>query len=120
MRTLLLATAIAVTSVGPIAYADTSSSKTTTHTTTTNAESTNPEYSSTRTEQQMDQNGNVTKKTQTYTSPDAVTGQSSLKSSDSVTRPDGSTSTVDKERTSDGTYSGTTEFEKRTTTTTSP
>ena len=39
MRKLLLATAIAVTSAGPIAYADTSSSQTTTHTTTTNAES---------------------------------------------------------------------------------
>ncbi len=118
MKKSLFAGAIALALVGPLASAETTSSATTTRSTTTSVESSHPEYTSTRTEQQVDQYGNVIKKSSTYKSANPVTGESSSSSSTSVESPDGSTSTVEQARTSDGTYSGTKAVETRTTTTT--
>ena len=118
MRITLLVSAIALTFGGPIACADTASTQTTTTSTTTTVKPTSQDYSSSKTE--LEPNGNVIKKTQTYQSPDPLTGDSSLKSSTTIERPNGTTHTVEIERKTDGLSGSATEVEKRTTTTTSP
>ncbi|MGH8598179.1 MAG: hypothetical protein ACREXT_16120, partial [Gammaproteobacteria bacterium] len=97
MQNSLLAGAMALAFLSPLAGAETTSSQTTT---TTIEPST--EYSSSRTEQQVDADGNVIKKTETYKSEDPVTGDSSSSSSTSVETPEGAKSTVEQERTIDG------------------
>ena len=116
MQYSLLAGALALTLVTPLVFADSSSSQTSTYS-TTHASPSDPAYSSTKTEQQLDEHGNAIKKTESYNSKDPVTGNSNSSSSTSVVSPDGSTSTVEKAHTSDGTYGGSSVTEKRTTTT---
>lgn len=116
MQNSLLASAIALALLSPLVGADTTSSQTSTHSTTTTVEPTSPEYSSSRTEHQVDGSGNVIKKRETYKSPNPITGESSSSSSTTVESPDGSSSTVEKERTTDS-GGGTSAVEKRTTTT---
>ncbi len=120
MRKSLLAGLIALAAAGPIACADTTSSQTTTTSTTTTVSPASRDYSSRKSEQRLDQNGNVIKKSQTYQSPDPLTGDSSLKSSTTIERPDGTTHTVEIERTTDGNSNDTTEVERRTTTRPNP
>ncbi len=118
MQYSLLAGALALTLVTPLVLADSTSSQTSTYSTTTHASPGEPAYSSTKTEQQLDEHGNVIKKTESYNSKDPATGNSNSSSSTSVTSPDGSTSTVEKARTTNTTYGDTSVTEKRTTTTT--
>ena len=118
MQISILAGALTLALASPLVLADSSSSQTSTYSTTTKSVPTDPAYSSTRTEQQLDEHGNVIKKTQTYNSKDPATGESNSNSSTTVTSPDGSQSTVEQARSSNGTYGGSSMTEKRTTTTT--
>ena len=118
MQKSLLAGAVALTLISSLAGAETTSSEITTHSSTTTVAPANPVYSSTRTQQQVDEHGNVIKKTQSYNSKDPVTGESSSSSSTSVESPDGSKSTVEQERTSETSNGTSSAVEKRTTVTT--
>ena len=115
MQISILAGALTLALASPLVLADSTSPQTSTYSTTTKSVPTAPAYSSTRTEQKLDEHGNLIKKTETYHSKDPATGDSSSNSSTTVASPDGSHSTVEQERTSDGSSSVT---EKRTTTTT--
>lgn len=118
MQISILAGALTLALASPLVLADSSSSQTSTYSTTTKSVPTDPAYSSTRTEQQLDEHGNVIKKTQTYNSKDPSTGNSNSSSSTTISSPDGSQSTVEQARSSNGTYGGSSMTEKRTTTTT--
>ena len=120
MQYTLLASALTLALVAPLVLADSTSTETSTYSTTSHAAPGEPAYSSSKTEQQVDQYGNVIKKTQNYNSTDPATGNSNSSSSTTVSSPDGSKSTVEHARSTDGTYGGTSVTEKRTTTTTSP
>ena len=117
MQFSLLVGALALNLVTPLVLADSTSSQTSTYSNTIRASPSEPAYSSTKTEQQLDEHGNVIKKTETDSSKDPATGDINSSSSTSVVRPDGSTSTVEKAHSSDGTYGGRSTTEKRTTTT---
>ncbi len=117
MKTLVLAGAIALAIGSSLAGAETTSATSTSSTTTT-VEPKAPEYSSSRTERHVDQDGNMIKKSQTYNSADPASGKSSSHSSTTVVSPDGSASSVERERTTGRSYDGSTAVEKRTTTTT--
>ncbi len=119
MQKTLLASAVALALISSLASAETTSSEISTHSTTTTVAPANPVYSSTRTQEQVDEHGNVIKKSQTYNSKDPVTGESRSSSSTSVESPDGTKSTVEQERTTDGSNGGSSAVEKRTTVTTS-
>lgn len=119
MQYSILAGALSLALVAPLVLADSSSSETSTYSTTRTTPG-DASYSSSKTEQKLDEHGNVIKKSETYNSKDAVTGDSSSSSSTTISSPDGSQSTVERARSSDGTYGGTSVTEKRTTTTTSP
>jgi hypothetical protein len=114
MTKSLIAGAVALAVVSSYAVAETTS--TTTHSTNTEG-SVSSEYSTTRSEQKYDVNGNVIKRTQTYKSKNPLTGTSSSSSSTSVERPDGSKTSVEQQRTTDDSYDGTSTTEHRTTTT---
>ena len=116
MRKSSIAGVIALTFVSAVATAATTTSETTTSS-STSVNPTSPGYSTSKSEEVLAPNGNVIKKSQTYTSPDPVTGESSLKSSTTIELPSGASHTVEIERKSDGTPQGTTEVEKRTDTT---
>lgn len=118
MQKILMVTFVALTCGGPLAMAETTSSQTSTSSTTV----ANPrgEYSTSKTEQQVDQSGTKIKKSQTYKKSDPITGESSSKSSVSVESPDGSTRTLEKNSTTSETDGSTVEVEKRTSTKTSP
>ena len=118
MQISILAGALTLALASPLVLADSSSSQTSTYSTTTKSVPTDPAYSSTRTEQQLDEHGNVIKKTQTYNSKDPSTGDSNSSSSTTISSPDGSQSTVEQARSTNGTYGGSSMTEKRTTTTT--
>lgn len=108
--TLMLALA------APLVVAETTSSQTSTYSTTSKSVPADPTYSSSRTEQQLDEHGNLTKKTQTYNSKDPATGDSSSNSSTTTSRPDGSQSTVEQARVRSSSDGGSSVTEKRTTT----
>lgn len=112
-----MAGVVALAWIGPPAMAESTSSQTSTKSTVT-VTSPSREYSASKSKT-LEKNGTVVKKSETYKSPDPVTGESSSKSSTTVESPDGSTSTHEKERTTYGTYGATSEVEKRTSTTTS-
>lgn len=118
MQTSIFAGTLMLALAAPLVAADSSSSQTSTYSTTTKSVPADPVYSSTRTEQQLDEHGNVIKKTQTYNSKDPATGDSNSSSSTTISRPDGSQSSVEQARVRSSTDGGTSVTEKRTTTTT--
>lgn len=120
MKYSLLTGALALTLITPLVFADSTSSQTSSYSTTTHVAPADPAYSSSSTEQKLDEHGNVIKKTETYSSRDPATGNSNSSSSTTISSPDGSQRTVEKSRTSDGSYGGSSVTEKRTTTTVSP
>ncbi len=120
MQYSLLAGALSLALVAPVVLADATSTETSTYSTTSHAAPGEPAYSSSKIEQKVDAQGNVIKKTQNYNSTDPATGMSNSNSSTTVVSPDGSKSTVEHARSTDGTYGGTSVTEKRTTTVTSP
>lgn len=119
MQYSLLAGALTLALVTPLVLADSSSSETSTYSTTRTTPG-DPTYSSSKSEQKLDEYGNVIKKSETYNSKDAATGDSSSTSSTTISSPDGSQSTVERARNSGDAYGDSSVTEKRTTTTTSP
>ena len=117
MQISILAGALTLALASPLVLADSSSSQTSTYSTTTKSVPTDPTYSSTRTEQQLDEHGNLIKKSHTYNSKDPATGASTSSSSTTTSSPDGTQSTSEQERTTNGAYGGSV-TEKRSTTTT--
>ena len=118
MKSLIVSGTLMLALAAPLVVAESSSSQTSTYSTTTKSVPTNPSYSSTRTEQQLDEHGNVIKKSETYNSTDSATGDSSARSSTTTTGPDGVQSTVEQARVRSNADGGTSVTEKRTTTTT--
>jgi hypothetical protein len=102
----------------PLVSADSTSSQTSTYSTTTQSVPAEPVYSSSRTEQHLDEHGNVIKKTQTLNSTDPASGDANSSSSTTISRPDGSQSTVEQARVRSSADGSTSVTEKRTTTTT--
>ena len=116
MQISIFAGALMLALASPLVVAESSSSQTSTYSTTKSVPA-EPAYSSSRTEQQVDEHGNVVKKTQTYNTTDPATGNSSNSSSTVLSRPDGSQSSVEQTRERSNTDGGGTVTEKRTTTT---
>ena len=118
MRKSSIAGVMALTFFSAVATAETTTSETTTTTSSsTSVVPASPTYSTSKSEETLAPNGNVIKKTQTYTNPDPITGKSSLKSSTTIEMPSGASHTVEIERKTDGTPQGTVQVEKRTDTT---
>ena len=118
MQISILAGALTLALTSPLVLADSSSSQTSTYSTSTKSVPAEPVYSSTRTEQQLDEHGNMIKKSHTYNSNDPATGGSTSSSSTTTSSADGSQSTSEQERTTNGAYGGSSVTEKRSTTTT--
>lgn len=98
--------------------AETVTSATTTRTTTSPVESTSGEHTSSRSQEMVDEDGNVITNSETYNSRDPLTGKQSSSATTSVEHPDGSSHTVEQERAVEPTGSGGSEVEETTTTTT--
>ena len=115
MQNILLASAIALAVTAPLATAGESSTGDAAYP----AATTVAEYSSSRTERRVDEDGNVIEESETYQSDTSVPAapdesSSSSSSSTTTTYPDGSQSTTTEEqRTEEDSYTGTTTVEKR-------
>ncbi len=115
MQKSMLAAAIAVALLSPIAGAETTVSETTARATSGPA---GAEVSSSQTEKTVDEYGNVVKKSETYQSKDPLTGESRSSTSTSVEGADGTTHSYEQEHTIDRTGNGARVLEEKTTTTT--